>query len=146
MTDTAYSRERRRDLPGSNDQSTFVCTRPPTGSEMHELGNAIVALQFCLRQLDGKQRTDELQRVVRKGLKACKQGVAAFRRVHETVGAPKGIHPINDIQVRARGHEMRAAEYRVLADQTRDPTARASYRHLAESYEAMWRRSHRTEK
>jgi hypothetical protein len=50
---------------------------------MHELGNLIVALQFCLRQLGGRQSTDELERVVRTGLEMCEQGIAAFRKVHK---------------------------------------------------------------
>jgi hypothetical protein len=54
-------------------------------NEMHELGNAIVALQFCLRRLDGHQRTNELEGVVRSGLVVCEQGIAAFRKVHEAV-------------------------------------------------------------
>jgi hypothetical protein len=56
-----------------------------TRNEMHELGNLIVALQFCLRQLDGRQRTDQLESVVRTGLDACEQGIAAFRKVHQAV-------------------------------------------------------------
>jgi hypothetical protein len=56
---------------------------------MHELGNLIVALQFCLRQLGGRQRTEELEGVVRNGLEACEQGIAAFRKVHEAVRAPR---------------------------------------------------------
>lgn len=110
MTNTARSRERWQHLPGSNDQSVLVCIGPPTRTEMHDLGNAIVALQFCLRQLDGEQRTDELQRVVRTGLETCEQGVVAFRRVHETLAAPKRVHPRNDIEEQARRHDMRAAE------------------------------------
>ena len=90
MTNTAYSRERQHDLSESNDRSTLLCIGPRTRSEMHELGNVIVALQFCLRELDGKQRTHELQKIVRTGLETCKQGVAAFRRVHRTVRAPPG--------------------------------------------------------
>jgi hypothetical protein len=52
---------------------------------MHELGNLIVALQFCLRQLGGRQSTDALEGVVRTGLEVCEQGIAAFRKVHEAV-------------------------------------------------------------
>ena len=110
-----------------------------TRNEMHELGNAIVALQFCLRQLNGCQRTDELERVVRSGLDVCKQGIAAFRKVHEAVSMPKMLSPSDDIPEQARRHRMRAAEYRAVADQMRDTTAR-EYGRLAESYEAIWRR------
>ena len=53
--------------------------------DMHELGNLIVALQFCLRQLGGRQRTDELEGIVRAGLQVCEQGIAAFRKVDEAV-------------------------------------------------------------
>jgi hypothetical protein len=105
-------------------------------NDMHELGNAIVALEFCLRQLDGRQRTDELEGLVRSGLEVCEQGIAAFRRVHEAVRGRKIVHPSEQV----RRHQMRAAEYRAVADQMRDPTASASYRRLAESYETMGRR------
>jgi hypothetical protein len=105
--------------------------------EMHELGNAIVALQFCLRQLDGRQGTDELQHVVRNGLEVCKQGIAAFRKIRAAVSVTKSAHPADD--ERARGYAIRAAEYRTIADQMQDATARATYRHLAEDYERMGR-------
>ena len=45
-----------------------------------------------------------------------------------------------DIHDQARRHEQRAAEYRAVADQMQNPTSRASFRHLAETYEAMARR------
>jgi hypothetical protein len=66
------------------DQRTVAAlSRASTGSEMHELGNAIVALQYCLRQLGGRQRTDELEKLVRTGLEVCENGIAAFRKVQE---------------------------------------------------------------
>jgi dienelactone hydrolase len=40
----------------------------------------------------------------------------------------------------ARRYRERAAEYRAVADQLRDPTATATYRHLAQTYDAMARR------
>ncbi len=107
-------------------------------NEMHELGNAIVALQFCLWRLEGCQRTDELEGVVRSGLAVCEQGIAAFRKVHEAVSVQKSANP-SDAE-RARRYEMRGTEYRAVADQMRDPTVRATYQRLAESYEAMGRR------
>ena len=48
--------------------------------------------------------------------------------------------PSGEIHEQARRHEQRAAEYRAVAAQMRDPTAKASFRHLAESYEALGRR------
>lgn len=80
------------------------------GNEMHELGNSIVALQFCLRRLEGCQHTDELEGLVRGGLEVCAQAIVAFRKVHE---------------------------YHAVADQTQSPTARATYRRLAESCEGI---------
>ena len=106
-------------------------------NDMHELGNAIVGLQFCLRQLNGHQRTDELERVVQSALATCEQGIAAFRRVHEAVSVRKMVNPSGDIPEQARRFEMRAAEYYALADQTRDPTARAARLRLAQSWEAL---------
>jgi hypothetical protein len=69
----------------SDERTAGTVSKPSTGSELHELGNVIVALQFCLRQLDGRQRTDELEGVVRTGLEVCEQGIAAFRKVNEAV-------------------------------------------------------------
>src|SRR5690348_2791447 len=108
--------------------------------EMHELGNAIAAVQFCLWQLNGQQNTDELERLVRGGLDACEQGIAAFRKVHGAVSVPKTVDPSDSISEQARRHQMRAAEYRAVADQMQDRTARAAYRRLAESYEALQKR------
>jgi hypothetical protein len=66
------------------DQRTVAAfSKPSAGSEMHELGNAIVALQYCLRQLGGRQRTNELEKLVRTGLEVCENGIAAFRKVQE---------------------------------------------------------------
>jgi len=91
MTDVSYPRAAgpRPDLKDATDQAqarTLVSIAPSTRSEMHELGNLIVALQFCLRQLGGCQRTDELEGVVRTGLEVCQQGIAVFRKVNAAVG------------------------------------------------------------
>ena len=48
--------------------------------------------------------------------------------------------PSDDIRAQANRHHMRAAEYRAVADQMKNPTACASFRHLAETYDAMARR------
>jgi hypothetical protein len=48
--------------------------------------------------------------------------------------------PSEDMREQARRHERRAAEYRAVADQMENPTARASYRHLAATYGAMAQR------
>ena len=90
MTDVPYPRADTRppQAPSSNAQKqawTVVNIGPSTRSEMHELGNLIVALQFCLRQLGGRQSTDELEGVVRTGLEVCEQGMTAFRKVHDAV-------------------------------------------------------------
>lgn len=71
----------------SKDAWSVVNIGPSTRSEMHELGNLIVALQFCLRQLGGRQRSDELEGMVRTGLEVCEQGIVTFRRVNEAVSA-----------------------------------------------------------
>jgi hypothetical protein len=82
-------------MEGDSFRRTGELRRQPTGShnqigrsitnDMHELGNHICALQFCLRQLGGNQRSDELEGLVRKGLDVCAQGIAAFRRVDDAV-------------------------------------------------------------
>jgi hypothetical protein len=43
----------------------------------------------------------------------------------------------NELFEQARRHRMKAEEYRAVADQMRNPTARASYLQLARTYEAM---------
>ena len=102
VTDRLYLRSARRQSSGSDDQRqpwtvTSIC--PSTESEMHQLGNHIVALQFCLRQLGGRQSTEELEGVVRTGLEVCEQGIAAFRKVH---GATR-VRPL----VRVEGTQCR---------------------------------------
>jgi hypothetical protein len=111
--------------------------------EMHELGNAIAALQFCFSQLNGRQPTDELQRIVQGGLDTCQQGIAAFRRAHKAVSVRKMIDSSDGLPEQARRHRMRAAEYRAAADQMGDPTARATYRRLAANFDALGRRLER---
>jgi hypothetical protein len=56
--------------------------------------------------------------------------------------ADRGLRtqPSDDIRAQANRHHMRAAEYRAVADQMQNPTACASFRHLAEAYETMARR------
>jgi hypothetical protein len=85
MTDVSYRQAGgpRPQLTGSDDQKPARIVG--ASAEMHELGNLIVALQFCLRQLGGRQSTDELEGVVQSGLEVCEQGIVAFRRVREAV-------------------------------------------------------------
>ena len=47
-------------------------------------------------------------------------------------------HPSDLIEDARRTH-LRAAEYRAVADQMENPTSRASYRYMAETYEARAR-------
>ena len=47
--------------------------------------------------------------------------------------------PARDLLDRARHHRLRAEEYRAVAEQMQTPSARDSYHHLAESYDAMAR-------
>ena len=54
-------------------------------STLHELGNLMVAAHFCLRQLRGQQRTDELEGVVRDGLAVCEKSMAAFQEIQKSV-------------------------------------------------------------
>lgn len=110
-----------------------------TRNELHELGNLIVAVQHCLRRLDGRQRTDELQEVVRTGLEACEQGVESFRRIQAAVMS-RNSHSARNTQERARRYKMRAAEYHAVADQMQNSTARASFRQLAENYDEIGQR------
>jgi len=42
-----------------------------------------------------------------------------------------------DLLEQARRHRMRAEEYRAVAEQMQFPKSRASYRNLAETYEAL---------
>jgi hypothetical protein len=48
--------------------------------------------------------------------------------------------PSDDIRERAKRYQVQAAEYQAVADQLRDQSARASFHHLAQTYEAMARR------
>ena len=50
--------------------------------------------------------------------------------------------PSGEMREQARRHGQRAAEYRAVADQMQNPIASASFRHLAQTYEAM---AHRLE-
>jgi hypothetical protein len=112
---------------------------------MHELGNTIVALQYCFRQLGGRQGTDELEGVVRTGLEICKQGMAAFREIQRQASVREHdssakVQLGDDVRAQALRYQMRAAEYHAAADQMQNLKARASHRHLAQTYEAMGRR------
>jgi hypothetical protein len=107
MYDFSQDRGRRSGQPqgdGSNDQTpawTAESIDPSTRSEMHELGNLILGLQYCLRQLRGGQGTDELEGVVRTGLELCVQSMASFRKVYDAVSADRA--PSEDIRQQARG-------------------------------------------
>jgi hypothetical protein len=59
--------------------------RSEEARDMHELGNHMVGVLYCLRQLGGRQRTGELEAVVRAGLESCEQSVAAFRKLHKAL-------------------------------------------------------------
>lgn len=49
-------------------------------------------------------------------------------------------HSGSGIRDQAGRYAQRAGEYRAVANQMQNPTSRASFRHLAETYEAMARR------
>ncbi len=49
------------------------------GDEAHDLGNTLVAIAFCLKQLRGRQRTEELDAMVERGLQVAEQGIQATR-------------------------------------------------------------------
>jgi GAF domain-containing protein len=84
MTDFSESRNRKPQMrsPGFALEAATTNIRS-TASDMHELGNIMVALRSCLEWLRGRQGTDELEGLVRAGLEASEQGMAAFRRLHE---------------------------------------------------------------
>ena len=100
--------ELRQQPTGSNDQVGLSVR-----DDMHELGNHICALQFCLRQLGGNQRSDELEGLVRKGLDVCAQGIAAFRRVDDAVSVRNRRQSDRNLS-QARRFDMLAAEYRAI--------------------------------
>lgn len=85
MTELSHPPSKGRPASSDDQKQAWVNIGGSTRAEMHELGNLIVALQFCLRQLGGRQSTDELEGLVRTGLEVCEQGIAAFRKVHEAV-------------------------------------------------------------
>ena len=141
MTDRHSESEELR----SHNDVTDAPTVSRVEHEMHELGNMILALQFCLRQLGGRQATDELEGVVHTGLELCKQGMAAFQKVRKATNAREvnrnsTFQPANELRARASQYQQRAAEYHAIADRLQGLKARASYRHLAETYETMGRR------
>jgi hypothetical protein len=49
------------------------------GDQVHDLGNLLIGIGFCLKQLRGSQRTKELEEVVEQAAKAADQGVEAVR-------------------------------------------------------------------
>jgi hypothetical protein len=49
------------------------------GDQVHDLGNLLIGIAFCLKQLRGSQRTKELEEVVEQAAKAADQGVEAVR-------------------------------------------------------------------
>lgn len=53
--------------------------------DAHDLGNLLIAISYCLKHLRGRQRTDELERMLERGLHDAEQGVEATRSlVHAT--------------------------------------------------------------
>ena len=67
----------------SRNDARRGAARSSKAREMHELGNHMVGVLYCLRQLGGCQRTGELEAVVREGLESCEKSMAAFRSVHK---------------------------------------------------------------
>ena len=142
MTDR-HSDSGNRELPSHKDVTDAPIV-PSVDHEIHELGNIILAMQFCLRQLRGRQGTDELEGVIRTGLEICEQGMAAFRKVRKATNAREvncrsTVQPAIELRARASQYQQRAAEYHAIADQSQNLKARASYRHLAGTYETMGR-------
>ena len=105
VTHLSYPRTAGRPT-SSNDQKepwTVASMRPSLRNEMHELGNLIVAMHFCLRQLCDRQRSHELKRVVRTGLEVSEQIMATFRNVDDAVRAEAQRATISDSKSADKG-------------------------------------------
>lgn len=48
--------------------------------EAHRLGNLLIALTFCLRQSRGRQRTQELEKMLERGFRDAEQSMEAMRQ------------------------------------------------------------------
>ena len=48
--------------------------------EAHRLGNLLIALTFCLKQLRGRQRTHELEELAERGFRDAEQSMEAMRQ------------------------------------------------------------------
>ena len=73
---------------GFNDQKqpwTVASTGPSLRNEMHELGNLMLAMHFCLKRMRGRQCSDELEEVAQSGLELSEQSIALFRKLDEAV-------------------------------------------------------------
>jgi signal transduction histidine kinase len=49
------------------------------GDQIHDLGNLLIGIAFCLKRLRGSQRTEELEELVEQAANAADQGVEAVR-------------------------------------------------------------------
>jgi hypothetical protein len=87
VTHLSYRRRADRWLQptSSNEQKQPWSTGPSLGNELHDLGNLMVAMHFCLQRLRGRQCSAELEEVARSGLELSQQGMAIFRKLDEAV-------------------------------------------------------------
>jgi hypothetical protein len=73
---------RRKAAPDGEAQPRFQSMASVgrfAGDQVHDLGNLLIGIAFCLKQLRGSQRTEELEEVVEQAAKAADQGVEAVR-------------------------------------------------------------------
>jgi hypothetical protein len=90
VTQLSYRRPADRWLQptNSNDQKrpwAVASAGTSLRNEMHDLGNLMVAMHFCLQRLRGRQCSDELEEVAQSGLELSEQGMAIFRKLDEAV-------------------------------------------------------------
>jgi hypothetical protein len=69
--------ERTRDEDVRRQTLAGICRC--AGEEAHDLGNLLLAITFCLRQLRGRQHTGELEEMVERASEEAEQGVEAAR-------------------------------------------------------------------
>jgi hypothetical protein len=73
---------RRKAAPDGDAQLQFQSMASVgrfAGDQVHDLGNLLIGIAFCLKQLRGFQRTKELEEAVEQAAKAADQGVEVVR-------------------------------------------------------------------
>ena len=75
------------DKPTCAQRRTMASIGQFASDQAHHLGNLLLGVTFCLKQLRGRQQNQELEHMVERGFQDAEQGIEAMRQYMQATHA-----------------------------------------------------------